>query len=638
MARARRIQTSFASGELDPVLFGRIDLRAQEEGAARLRNAIPLTTGGVRRRGGTAKLAELPGASRLVGFAAATGDHLLMIAADRVEVLNPDGSSVASFTPSPWTAAQARELCWVADGERLLLCHPEVPPRELLRDDTGSWILRPWSFAPVDPADPQSPRREPFARFAPEEVRLQLRLAGSPPGDPIPAGSFVEILASAPVFTNDHRDGWLRIRGGHLRITNVRSATEADGVLFEAQPDGRPTADWREQALGPVRGWPRGVALHQNRLVIGGSRDLPDHVWISKSGALFDFDLGTGLDDEAIAFRLTAERRQVIRQVYSGRRLQIFTDAGEWTVDGEPLTPTSVRVTLQTRIGSRGGANPRPAEVDGATMFAGASGREVREFIFTDAEQAYQAADIALLSRHLVRDPEDMLFDRRRRLLLLLRADGRLATATIDRNSNVVAWALHRFAGALRAIEELGGEIYFLVERDGRRFLERWEEALQMDAVQTLSAPVPTRTWSGLGELAGRRVAVFADGVFAGIFDLDGPVLTLDTPASDLTLGIVYETEIEPVTALPGGGGLAPDSLYRPIRVSFRLHETARLTVDIGRGLREVPLPASPFTGDYALRAFGWRRGRGLPPWRILQETPFPLTLLSATTEIEVNR
>ena len=638
MARAIRIQTSFASGELDPVLFGRIDLRAQEEGAARLRNAVPLPTGGVRRRPGTVLLTALPGVARLIGFATAEGDHLVAVADDRVEVLTPDGTAVATLAPSPWNAAQARDLSWVADGTRLLLCHPEVAPRELLRDEAGSWLLRPWAFRAVDPTDPLSPRREPFARFAPPEVRLQLRLGSNPPSDPLPAGSLVEILTTAPVFTNGHVDSWLRVRGGHVRITNVRSATEADGLLFEAQPDGRTTTDWQEQAFGPVHGWPRSVAFHQNRLVIGGSRDLPDHVWLSRSGAPFDFDLGTGLDDEAIAFRLTADRRQVVRQVYSGRRLQIFTDAGEWVVEGEPVTPSGLRVSLQTRIGSRRDANPRPAEVDGATMFVGASGREVREFIFTDSEQAYQAADIALLSRHLVEDPRDLLFDRRRRLLLLLRGDGRLATATIDRNSNVVAWSLHEFGGELRAIEESGGEVFLLVERGGQRFLERWDDGVAMDAVRDLTASPPTTVWNVPDDLQGGRVGVFADGSFAGMFELSSPSLELPSPAGSVTLGLAYATEIEPVSAVPTAAGLPPDALYRPVRVSFRLHETARLTVDIGRGLREVPLPDDPFTGDYALRAFGWRRGRDAAPWRILQDLPFPFTLLSATTELEVNR
>ena len=37
-----------ASGELDPRLLGRSDLRAYENGAARLRNVLVETTGGVR--------------------------------------------------------------------------------------------------------------------------------------------------------------------------------------------------------------------------------------------------------------------------------------------------------------------------------------------------------------------------------------------------------------------------------------------------------------------------------------------------------------------------------------------------------------------------------------------------------------
>jgi hypothetical protein len=38
-----------------------------------------------------------------------------------------------------------------------------------------------------------------------------------------------------------------------------------------------------------------------------------------------------------------------------------------------------------------------------------------------------------------------------------------------------------------------------------------------------------------------------------------------------------------------------------------------------------------------ALRAMGWRRGMGRPPWRVVQDDPLPATILSVTTEIKVN-
>lgn len=87
------------------------------------------------------------------------------------------------------------------------------------------------------------------------------------------------------------------------------------------------TIDWQEQAFSPVRGWPVSVAFHQDRLVIGGSRDLPNRLWFSRSGDLFNFDLGTGLDDESIEFSILSDQVNAIRGIFSGRHLQVLLPA-----------------------------------------------------------------------------------------------------------------------------------------------------------------------------------------------------------------------------------------------------------------------------------------------------------------------
>ena len=161
-------------------------------------------------------------------------------------------------------------------------------------------------------------------------------------------------------------------------------------------------------------------------MVIGGSRDLPNALWFSKSGRFFDFDTGDGLDDEAIAFRLAASDDPAIRALVSGRNLQVFTSVGEWVVTGDPLTPTNIQVEQQSRIGSPRDRQVPPIDVDGATLFVARNGREIREFLFTNIEDAYQATDLALLARHLVVDPVDQAFDQGRRLFLIVDG-GRLA-------------------------------------------------------------------------------------------------------------------------------------------------------------------------------------------------------------------
>ena len=140
----------------------------------------------------------------------------------------------------------------------------------------------------------------------------------------------------------------------------------------------QPTRNWSEEAFSPVRGWPAAVCFHQDRLVIGGSRDLPNRLWLSKTARLFDFDLGDGLDDEAIEF---------FHPIRPGRTpfgpcsrvviCKCLPSGAEWMVSGAPLTPSNIQLHRQTRVGSIVSRTVPPKDVDGATVFAARSGKQV---------------------------------------------------------------------------------------------------------------------------------------------------------------------------------------------------------------------------------------------------------------------
>ena len=165
------------------------------------------------------------------------------------------------------------------------------------------------------------------------------------------------------MFTPDHIDAVVVVRGRHIRIVNPDPVDRqrAFGVALQKLANGKPTRDWQEQAFSEAHGWPICVTVHQERLVIGGSRDVPDRLWFSKTGHPFNFDPGTGLDDEAISFRLAGDEQHAIRGLLPGRLLQVFTTSGEWIVRGAPVTPESVAVELQTRIGSWTGRRLDPS-------------------------------------------------------------------------------------------------------------------------------------------------------------------------------------------------------------------------------------------------------------------------------------
>ncbi|MBB4266105.1 hypothetical protein [Roseospira visakhapatnamensis] len=632
MTRANDTQTNFTAGELSPDLQGRADLRAYANGASRLRNVFLRPTGGVTRRDGLRHVDRLPGTARLIAFDFNSEQtYLLALGDGRMDVYLGDARVFSQFTP--WDAWHLPGLSWTQMADTLLVVHPETAPRRITRAAHDSWTIRTWEY-------PHEGHRyyEPYLRFA----HPLISLAAS---DVLGA---VTLTASSPVFAPAHAGTRLLLRGAPVSITGYQSSTRVSATLHDEIVTGAASSDWVEQAFSPVHGYPRTVTFHKNRLVVGGSRDVPHHLWMSKVGDFFNFDTGEGLDDEAISFALMSDQLNAIRALFSARDLQVFTSGAEWTVSGAPLAPATVTATRETRIGTQGPTVVRPLNVDGATLFVGASGRDLREYLFTDLEQAYQSADLALLARHLIRDPVDMDYDPARRLVHVVLADGALATMTNYRAERVTAWTLHTTDGAFKAVAETGGQVYAVVERAGVHALERFDAALTLDAALDGTASSPRRTWSGLAHLNGRAARVLADGADAGTVMVADGAITLDAPASRVVVGLPFAHEIAPLPPVVSGGrGGGPGTLIRLIRATFRVRDTAALVVDTGAGPRPRPFttlgphpvldqPPGPRDGDLSVRALGWQRDPRVPLWRVDQDAPLPCTVLSVTTEVKV--
>ena len=625
MPALRRIKTSFTAGELAPELMGRPDLRAYENGARRLRNVVILPTGGVARRPGLRWLAPLNGPARLIPFEFSTEQtYLLALTAGQLAVFRNDVQVAAIATP--YSALQLAQVAWTQSADTLLLTHPDIPPQRVTRTGHTSWQIAPWSFT-----------AEPFFRFGDPAVTLA------------PSGTTgtVTLTASAGVFVAQHVGLVFRLNRRRLRIATVASATQATAQVLDALADTAATAAWDEAAFSAVRGWPVSCCFHQDRLVLGGSRDLPNRLWLSRSGQLFNFDLGTGLDDQAIEFALMSDQVNAIRAVFSGRHLQVFTSGAEWMVTGDPLTPGNIQLNRQTRVGSPTDRIVPPVDVDGATIFAARGGKSLHEFVYTDVEQAYQANDLALVSRHLVDRPQGMAFDQTRRLLHIVMADGSLATLTIYRAEQVTAWTRQETDGAFRAVTEIDGTVHVVTERLGRFALERFDDTLALDAAIDGTAAMPSATWRGLDHLEGREVAIVSDGAPRAAAIVGGGAVQVDPPARRLAAGLAFTHRIEPLPPelLTAAGAKAGP--VRLVSVTFRLLETVALDVDLGRG--PVPVPfrrlgpgaldtaLTPFTGDRVIRALGWQRDASTPLWRVTGSVPLPAKILSVTTEIRVN-
>ena len=186
------------------------------------------------------------------------------------------------------------------------------------------------------------------------------------------------------------------------------ASSSADGGGFVYVTTHAPTVDWDEQSWSAVRGYPAAVVFHQNRLVFAGTIDEPDGIWMSQIGSYFNFDIGDAEDTDSISLTAATGDVNEIRYLVSNRDLQIFSASGELyipTYQNQAITPTNIQIRKQTPYGS---AYVQPASIDGATVFTGINGRIVREYLYSDAEQAYTANPVSTLASHLIKDPRCM--------------------------------------------------------------------------------------------------------------------------------------------------------------------------------------------------------------------------------------
>jgi hypothetical protein len=641
MSRIVQHKTSFTGGELGPELYGRDDLRAYDNGAARLRNVLVRPTGGVTRRPGLRHVAELPpGPGRLIPFDFnAQQIYLVLLTPGEIRVYFPGEAVPDATLASPFMAEHLPGLDWTQSADTLLLVHPDVPPQRLLRHAPQDWRLDGLPFAQDTSAAGHTLKRLPFAKFGVPQLRM---------GATGTTGT-VTLQTTNDLFVPGHVGTYFEIKGRQVVVTAVVNPQNATAETREDLVDTELTGDWGEEAVSHLRGWPRSIVFHKDRLILGGTRDLPNHVFMSRAGGLYDFDTDEGQDDAAIDFPLMSDQVNAICSVSSARHLQVFTSGGEWIVEGEPLTPSSVEARPQTAIGSMTHRTVRPHVVDGTTIFVGPGGEGLYEFIYTDLEQAYSAVDLTLLARHLAPKIADLAYDRFQRLLYAVTEEGALACLTQYRAEQVTAWTLCASAGgAIRAVAVVRDVAYVLAERAGQHFLEELDPAVQQDASLLGESASPATVWTGLDHLEGQEVSILADDCPRGRATVAGGAVTLDRPASRVAVGLPFRHEIAPLPpVVRNNTGRDPAAAVRLIETTLRLRETAQLRIDLGRGPEEVPLggfsdplldtPPVRFSGDRRVRSAGWRRADIAPLWSLEGDEPLPLTLLSVTNELKVN-
>ena len=361
--KVKAFQTAFTSGELDPQMRMRSDLKPFFTGARSLQNASLLVQGGAKRRDGMRYRALLGAASTLHEYSFTEGqDYVLAFQNGKVLIYNAIGTLLQTLTSMPWDADEVKELTVATSADTIIICHKDNPIHRILRTGATTFTEAAFVFE-IDSSG--APKRQPYFKFVADAVTMT----------PSATTGSINLTCSTDHFVSGHAGTIFRYSTSatlstykEILVNSITSATVAACTVRETLAATTAQVHWDEQTFSAVRGYPRSVCFHDQRLCFAGSTNRPDGFWASKAGGFFNFDVDDATDEDSIDATISADDIAEIRHLISSRNIQIFTNGGEMyipTSAGNPLTPGNLQFLPQTPYGCEQKVNP--IKFDGAT-------------------------------------------------------------------------------------------------------------------------------------------------------------------------------------------------------------------------------------------------------------------------------
>jgi len=682
MSRVQQYQASFSIGEIDPLLYGRLDLQQYYQSVSSAKNVIFEPQGGFSRRPGLKFLLDLTphGAANshhLVPFEfSSTQSFMIAMTALNNQTtirmhffqqgtlltnINGSGNNYIDFSVGTLYATSTFDLAklsFTQSADTLICVHPNFVPFKVVRGGTNTT----WTATSL------------ASELTVPKHAFNLSTS-SPAGTITPSGvdGTVTITASNNIFSSGNVDQFIEIDNGfgRARITRFNSATEVEAMVEIPFFDTDATSNFiletgYEDAWSNSRGWPFTATFHEGRLYFGGSASLPSSLFGSKVGDFFNFKAAEGLDDDAIKITLSTDSVNTVTGLRSGRDLQIFTTGAEFFIpqgDLDPITPANVVAKSSTKRGAKPFIKPQAAE--GGTLFIQRSGKAIRELLFSDVELSYVANNISLLASHLLVDPQKMALrsatdTTEGDLFLIVNGEdtlgyraaslqhaGQIAAFMLNKGQNIVAPSHLVTDGVFKDIAVDIDDIYTIVKRTiggaTKFYLELFDEDFTTDsAVQTLTG-FSGNTYGGHSHINGKTVKIIRD----DIVDPDqtvssGNVTAGGQPTTYLEAGLDYAVEVKtnPVELrLPSG--VVAGQRKRILEVTPNMY----LSQNLALNGHVLPLQTIALSGAGGVPAFtGKKKTPGFLGYSrdaqitITQTQPVFFTLLSLDYKVSVGQ
>ena len=432
----------------------------------------------------------------------------------RLDIYHSDGSTAQLNITTPWNTSQFPDLRLAQAGDVAIICHPDVVTQKLTRTGASAFSLATFAFDGIT-TGAVTIKHVPFYRYEDSSITLTPGSATS--------GTSHTLTASAAAFESGHVGTRFRHKGKQMLVTGFTNSTTMTVTNQIALDDTTATTDWDEEVFSSVRGYPRAIAFHDQRLCFGGGASKRSGLWLSKTGQFFNFDVGEALDNEAIWAGVADDRVQEVRHLLSHGHLQIFCDDTEAFVPEtatKPITPSAFAIRSQTRYGILD--RVAPEILDEGTIYAQRYGKGLREFMFTDLTQRYNSDLLSVLDANIIQDPVSMTTipsspDRPEMYTYIVLTDGTMAVLHSLRSEKIVAWSRWQSTNGLyKQVINVLGKVFVLIQRTissvAKYYLEEVSYDTTLESAKLVTAS-NTATFTGLAHLNGQVVYAVKDNI-----------------------------------------------------------------------------------------------------------------------------
>ena len=645
MARFVEIQTNFTTGELDPLVRARVELKAYDNALETAKNVICQPQGGVTRRPGTKFINELAGTPangvRLIPFEFSVNDSYMLCFTNDTMYVYKNKVLVHTKSSTGIVSAYLDNLCWTQSADTLIVVHEDMAPRKIVRNSDTSWTVSTIAFKSIPNHAFTLSVSNPAGTLTPSDVAGKITLTAS---------SAVFSSGNVGQYINASPQGRAKIVE-FLTTTTINVVTEFPFFDTSAIANGNWDLETGyEDVWSGSKGWPRSVTFHQGRLFFGGSKTRPSTIWGSKVGLYFDFEGVEGLDDDAVEATLDTNTFNAIVDMISGQDLQCFTTGGEFYVPQEglsPITPSGFFLSTTSRNGCKEGL--RVKQLESGTLFVQRQGKALSEIAYSDTQLTYLTSKISLLAGHLLKTPKRMdirravATDENDLLLITNEDDGSITAFSLLRAQDVIAPSEFTTTGSFEDVGVDITDIYTVTKRADSGSDKYYVEVFDDGSLTDCGVIGTTSATANMAHLGGATVNCISD----GYVELDqtvpggGSITFTSPPASSSECGLPISVEIKTMPLnVKAQAGTRIAFRKRVIEVNALLHKTQNIVINgnlipirsLGSGALDSSVPE--FTGTKTLHGIlGYSTDGQIT---VTQSAPLKLTLLGLEYKVSV--